>query len=124
MTNNFEKIKEASPAVKEEKGPLGKFREMLDGWMTCESGDYCPDCWGKRLEEFRKKPAEELIHKGGGVFTTPEENKAVFLEYLQKDAKPTAQKDIAKSRKILDGYHTSCVKCGKVVFAPKKEETK
>ncbi len=100
MANKFEKIKESAAAEPQvERGVLGKFREKLEGWMTSADGDdYCPDCWKKYLSQFD----------------------AQLQESVKKDAKPTAQKDIAKTRKILEGYQAICEKCAKEIFSAKE----
>ncbi len=66
--------------------------------MTSADGDdYCPDCWEKYLNQFDKN----------------------FQDAAKKDAKITAQKDIAKSRQCADGYQTFCAKCAKEIFSAK-----
>ena len=84
---------------------LEKFKAELKGWRSSPDGeDFCPDCWPKKLARLRinrdnsNSRDEEIIN----IFTN--------------DSTPLD--DIAKSRKIKDGYMALCSICKKEAFAP------
>lgn len=67
---------------------LAEFQRQLEGWMTSDGEDFCPDCWGKYLGSFA---SDENVIAG-----------------IQEDSTPTSQKEIAERLICAEGYFAIC----------------